>query len=330
MKLQITIIGLGQIGTSLGLALNPYSEKMVRVGHDKSRTTANQAKNLEAVDKVAITLSGSVKKADIVILALPIQEVRSVLEHIAVDLKDGALVMDTSPLKIPVIGWMEKFLPGNVDYVGVTPVINPDYLEDDGFGVDAARSDLFAGSLMGICAGKNTDQKAVNMATQIIGLVGADPFFVDPAEIDGLMARTHLVPRILSSALLEITLNKPGWREGQKLAGKAFARVSQPLTTDDQPGAVASMAVNNKENVVRVINELIRELVSFRDEVEEGNEQRLAERLLSLQKKRDLWRQDRQAGAWSDHKASHDLERSSILGNLLGFRTPKPPKEDEG
>jgi prephenate dehydrogenase len=329
MTLKITIIGLGQVGTSIGLALKSYTEKVDRVGHDKSRRIANQAKTMGAVDRVAITLSGSVKKADIVFLALPMQEIKPVLEHIAQDLKEEALVIDTAPIKSPVQGWMEEFLPEGVSSVGITPVIKPEYLEESAYGVDAAHEDLFEDSLLAVVTGKKTDQTAVKMATQLIELLGGDPFFIDPAEIDGLMTQIHLLPRLLSSVLLDATVDQPGWREAQKLAGKEFARVSKPLSADDQPGALASMMVKNQENTVRVINELIRTLVRYRELAEAGSEGELVDLFENYQRQRDLWWQDRQEGKWSDNIASQKLEPSSMLGDLFGFRGPRQPDEDE-
>ena len=83
MAIQLTILGLGQIGSSVGLALREYKDKIHRVGHDKSRQAVNFAKENDAVDKTALTLSGAVKDADIVLLALPFQEIYPVLEFIA-------------------------------------------------------------------------------------------------------------------------------------------------------------------------------------------------------------------------------------------------------
>lgn len=323
MMLKITIIGLGQIGTSIGMALKPYSDQLVRVGHDKSRRIANQAKKLAAIDRAAITLSGSVKDADIVFLALPMGEIQAVIKHIAQDLNEGALVIDTAPIKGPVQAWYEKYLPDHVSSVGITPVINPEYLEEPDYGVEAAHQDLFKGSLMAVVAGKGSDQTAVKMATQLIEILGADPFFIDTAENDGLMTRSHLLPRLLSSVLMDATVGKPGWREGQKLAGKAFARVSRPLSADDQPDALASMLVHNTENVDRVLNELIRTLVSFRDLAEAGEEGKLAAQFERYQRQRDLWWQDRQEGKWSDNLPGESLEPGSMLGDLFGFRAPR-------
>ena len=69
MSAQITIIGLGKIGTSIGLALADETDQLTRIGHDKSMETAKSAEKLGALDKVHLNLHASVENADIVILA---------------------------------------------------------------------------------------------------------------------------------------------------------------------------------------------------------------------------------------------------------------------
>lgn len=260
MKIQITILGLGQIGTSIGMILADHKDQFVRVGHDKSRGVANQAKEKDAIDKVTIALSGAVKDADIVLLALPFQEIYPVLEHIAQDLKEDALVLDTSPLKLPVLKWAEELLPENRYYVGLTPAIDFSYLEDLAFGPETAHKDLFSNSLMAIVSGPRSNEAAVNAAVSLAQLLGAAPYFTDPAEIDGLMTMTHIMPRLLAAALQKTTQDAPGWREARKFAGKAYTQVTNPLTQDDAPGALAAAVIYNQENTSRVLNDVIRTL----------------------------------------------------------------------
>ena len=68
MATQITIIGLGQIGASMGLALGAYKENIFRVGHDKHMEGARAAQKKGAVDKVIVNLPASVEGAQIVVL----------------------------------------------------------------------------------------------------------------------------------------------------------------------------------------------------------------------------------------------------------------------
>ena len=328
MRIQLTIIGLGQIGASAGLALAKHKESILRVGHDKSRDAVNLAKENEAVDKIALTLSGAVAEADIVLLALPLQETREVLEHICQDLKDDALVIDTSPLKTPVLGWVKDFLPDTCHYVGFTPVISAVYLEDCGFGPEVAHEDLFRDNLMGVVTSQTASKKAINMATSLAQLLGGLPYFSDAGEMDGLMSMTHLMPQVLAASMLRASLDAPGWREARKVAGKPYYQLINPFGQDDLPGALASSLINNQENAARLINDLIRSLVEIRDLIDTADQAELEESFIKLQQGRDLWLADRDEGKWIE-KPKIETRQQGILSQMLGFRGPKPTREDD-
>ena len=61
MKIQITIIGLGQIGASIGMALAPKSDLTDRIGYDVDPKVMRQAPKLGAVDKTSSNLLKELK-----------------------------------------------------------------------------------------------------------------------------------------------------------------------------------------------------------------------------------------------------------------------------
>ena len=329
MAIQLTILGLGQIGTSVGMALNEHKDAILRVGHDKSRKAVNFAKEHDAVDKTALTLSGAVKNADIVLLALPFQEIYPVLEFIAEDLKEDVLVLDTAPLKTPVIGWVKELLPEWIHYIGLLPTIKADYLDEYGHGSETAHEDLFEGNLMAVVTSHTANDKAINLAATFVQLLGATPYFADPLEIDGIMSMTDLMPQLLAAAMLDISQNAPGWREGRKFAGKAYSQMTNSFGKDEIPEALAAAITFNQENTNRLINDMIRRLVEIRDlEITPGQDE-LADSFQKLQEGRDLWREERQDSSWVDAKKSKIPPRESFVSRFLGFRSLKPNREDK-
>jgi prephenate dehydrogenase len=327
MTIQITIIGLGQIGSSVGMALAKHKDQILRVGHDKAREAVNLANKNNVVDKVAITLTGAVKDADIILLALPLQEIKPVLEHISQDLKEGALVIDTAPLKGPVLKWAEELLPEKASYVGFTPVIGSKHLDNYKYGPETAAEDIFQGNLMGIVASRNVSEKAINAAVTLAQLLGASPYFSDQAEIDGLMTLTYILPTLLAASLLKVSQDTPGWKEARKVAGKSYKQVSNPFAKDEIAGALAAALATNQDNTTRVINDLIRVLIELRDQAETGDQEKLQEYFTRLQQGRDLWLDDRQRGTWIESPGP-EMRREGVLTRLLGFRGPKKPRED--
>ena len=91
MSVQITIIGLCQVGSSIGLAL-AGQKSIHRVGHDKDHKTARLAQKAGAVDEVRINLPSSVKDANLVLLCIPLSGIRETLDFIARDLDRKSVV----------------------------------------------------------------------------------------------------------------------------------------------------------------------------------------------------------------------------------------------
>ncbi|HQV93794.1 MAG TPA: prephenate dehydrogenase/arogenate dehydrogenase family protein, partial [Anaerolineales bacterium] len=120
MTVQITILGLGQVGSSIGLAL--ASQKNIkRVGHDKDYEVARLSQKAGAVDEIKINLPSSVSNANIVILSMPLHEIYDTLGYIAQDLQEGTVILDTAPAKGEVASWVGRLIPQERYYVGLSP-----------------------------------------------------------------------------------------------------------------------------------------------------------------------------------------------------------------
>lgn len=329
MTIQISIIGLGQIGTSIGLALANQGELIKRIGHDKDGNTARRAAQMGAVDKIEGNLPASVRNADIVMLTLPINQIRETLEYIVPDLKEGVVVMDTAPVKEVVADWTNELLPPERFYVGLTPVINPAFLHGTDSGVEAANADLFRSGLMAIVAPPRTSSEAVKLAADLTRLLGATALFADPLEIDGLMAATHILPQIMSAALLNATVDQPGWREARKVAGRFYAEVTAPIVHLSQPETLRTSALLNRDNVLRMIDSAIAALHAIRSDIESEDADGLDERLKRARQGRERWWAERQRGEFNDHETAAAVDvpsASDIFSRLLGVNRRSRPK----
>ena len=328
MTVQITIVGLGQLGASVGLALGNRRSDIHRVGHDKNPETAKKAQKIGAVNDVKYNLPAAVREANIVLLSLPVNEIRTTLEVIAPDLPEGAVVMDTAPLQSAVAGWAQEILPQGRYYIGLVPAINPLYLHRIEVGVDAAEENLFEGGLIVLATLPGVPEEAVKVATDLIVTLGAKPLFADMAETDGLMASTHIVPQLVAAALLNAVVDQPGWREARKLAGRPFAALTSALAYQDEITSVGEAALLNRENVVRVLDVVIGSLQGLRDDVANNNSQDVAERLeLALEGHR-RWLGQRLQGDWANEMEKPSLDQyPTFMERLLGSRKRANPEK---
>ena len=327
MPVQITVLGLGQIGTSIGLALASQKDKITRIGNDREPENARIAMKQGAFDSTPYNLPHAVEKADVVILALPVDEIYSTLKLIAQDLKPGAVVINTSPLQVKVNDWAAELISGECHLVSLTPTIAAAYLEEVPGGAETAHADLFKDALIVITSPPNTDPDALKLAADLCSLLGGIPFFADAIEADGLLAAGHLLPRLLAAALVNATAGQPGWNETRKLAGRAYANATSPVLELDESKQLGQTALLNSQNAARVLDNVIAELGLLRDAIAAGDEEALAKQLVQARDARQSWIKARLSGDYTNAPANPLPTSGEILGRLIGFGKRRDKKK---
>ncbi len=336
MTVKITIIGLGQIGASIGLALAEHRQNVTTLGHDKSMEAARKAQKMGAVDKIEANLPASVEGADVIVLALPFDQIRETLGFIAQDVREGAVIMDTAPVKSVVMEWVKELLPPKRYYVGLTPALNPEYLDEGKTGSDAARADLFHQGLVAVTTPPGTPGEALKLATDFVSLLGAQPYFTDPAEVDGMMASVHLLPGLAAAAFVETVVDQPSWSDMRKLTGKPFAAAAR-LLDSEAAEALAEAVLQSPENAVRVLDNYIATLASLRAQIAEaeGKGDDLHARLAEIGNRRAVWQKQRAQGDWRAVETggqplpkSGDVFWKQQLGGLSGLFRRGEKKSD--
>jgi prephenate dehydrogenase len=332
MTTQISIIGTGQIGTSMGLALAEHKDMFYRVGHDKDIRVANRAKDKGAFDRVDINLPNSVADAAIIILALPLDQIQETLKVIVPDLREEVVIMDTAPVKKELISWVKEILPPKRYYIGLVPVLNPVYLDTYDTGVDAARPDLFKNGMMAILSPQGVPSEAIKLATDFSHLLGAEHLFMDPAEVDSMMAATHILPQLLSAALLNITVDQPGWYEARKLAGRPYAASTTALAQFGEANSLSSLAISSNEHLVRWIDALMENLYTMRQQLSSKDADKLLQELTRARLGREKWMKERSAANWAATESAPNVEiptSKEVFSRMFTFggrRKPKLPK----
>jgi prephenate dehydrogenase len=319
MPVKITIIGLGQIGASIGLALAAHKDKIVTTGHDKDYSIEQRAKKLGVVNETNHNLPSSVENADLVILALPVQEIRDTFGYIALDLKKDAVVVDTSPVKAEVVKWAQELLPQTAHYLGIVPAIGPKYLNLIETGLDSAKADLFSKSVFLVSSPAGTPGEAVNLVSDLIKLLDASTLLTDFAESDGLMASANILPRLASTALLNATIDQPGWEEIRKSASRAYFGATSALSEYNSVEALAMLSTQDRENVIHSLNRLMNALLDLRDDLENKDNASLLKHLESAQNGRILWLNDREKASWTQLPGAK-IEKPSIMETLFGSK----------
>jgi prephenate dehydrogenase len=315
-KPRITIVGLGLIGGSIGLALRQAGNDYEVVGHDREHAVAGQARKLGAVSKTEWNLISACEQADLIIIATPVVAIKETLTAIAPYLKPGCLITDTGSIKGPVVAWAKEILPDTVNFVGGNPIISQEGSLPTG--IEGARADLFQGGLYCLTPLSEAAPQAVQLATDLVHLLGAKPFFLDAAEHDGLVAGVDHLPFVLSAALLGTTVQSPAWREMRKLAGDAFQSVTRFSSSD--AATYRDACLTNGENIVRWIDACLARLEELREVIAAQEAEKLEKTFEEAMSVRDRWLRDKADGRWElAEEISASPPQQGFLRRLIGL-----------
>jgi prephenate dehydrogenase len=214
---------------------------------------------------------------------------------------------------------MKELLPPKRYYVGLLPAINPGYLENHPAGLEGARADLFRHGLMAVAAPQGTASEAVKLGADLAALMDATPFFIDLAEVDGMMAALHLLPQVSAAAMADMMISRPGWNDARKLTGSPFSNATLPVLAEEKGEALTEALIGNQANMLAVLDELVAELTRVRAFLADGDREALGKWMETARQGRERWWKERTAGDWqlSDHKIV-EIPKQGLWKRLFG------------
>lgn len=314
MALRIAVIGLGLVGSSIGLALKKEGSGLEIVGHDKDHEAARRAHKNGCVDRTEWNLISACDGADLVVISTPLGGIRSTLTAIAGELKEGCVVTDTASLKVPVLEWARESLPATVPFVGGHPIAQKPRVDGE------PAADLFAGALYCLTPATNAPPAALQRASDLAEAIGAKPYYMDAAEHDGLVAVVEQVPLLLGLALLDVASLSPARREIARLSSADFGRAIEPLTGDAQK--LSEVCALNGTNVARWLDSLLARLSTLREFVAGQEGESLQEAFARALEARVAWARAESEGGETDY-SNFGMARM-MMGDM--FR-PRPDQK---
>jgi prephenate dehydrogenase len=303
---RVAVIGADAISASIALALKARERPPQITGFDLEPVKAELARSRGAFDKVQRRLDRVAQDADLVIIAIPLSYVRDAFATIAPGLRPGCLVTDTTRLKAPIMAWAKELLPENVHFAGGHLIPNPARVREPVTDVGDASADLLRGALYCFTTPLGTTEAVVNTLTELAAILGAQPFFMDATEHDGMQAGVEELPSLLPVALLLATVDTPGWHEMRKFAGQRFALATEAV---DEAYAEYAYLHHNRANVLLRLNGLLTELIRLRKILTKGDAEELEATLAQAVDARANWIEERNRGLWG-------AERIAPMGDV--------------
>ena len=213
--LRVAIVGLGQIGGSIALALARGG--WTRAGFDTDPAALDAARAAGAIDEAAGSLAAACAGADLAVLAVPVDVLPDAIDAAAEALQPGAVLVDTGSTRATASAALERAAARGVLAVGGHPLAG-----NEGHGFAAARAGLFEGAPFALCAVRGGIPA---LARRLVADLGARVLEVDAPSHDRALARTSHLPWLLACALRDVGgafarlgLSGPGFRDMTRLA----------------------------------------------------------------------------------------------------------------
>ncbi len=259
---NVTIIGLGLIGGSLGLALKQtWGDAVTITGWDRDAEARTLAEAAGAIDRAMDDPAAAAAEADLVVVAVPVLAVREIFQVVAPALRRGAVVTDVASTKALVCDWAEEFFAES--FVGGHPMAG-----SERSGVGNAHAALFAGATYCLTPTPATSAEAIAKVAAMVQAIGARPYQLSPVEHDRAVAAISHLPFLLSTALVEVTTNSPEWNAIQALAASGYRDVSRLASGDARMHR--DICVTNADEIRPWLTAAARALQQLADEIHDG------------------------------------------------------------
>jgi len=174
------------------------------------------------------------------------------------------------------------------------------------------------GTLFCLTPSTKATAEAIHLATDVVRLLEANPFFLDAAEHDGLIAGVEQLPVMLVLSLVRAMSAEPSWREMSKLAGPAFEDITRILS--QEPASLRDMLLFNGDNAVRLIDSWLQELYGLRASVQAQDHEGVQQIIEAGLTVHERWLNDRGIGLWEKPQAPEIPSGGGFFGRMLGLR----------
>jgi prephenate dehydrogenase len=280
---KITIIGVGLLGGSIGLAVRRRKLARQTAGFVRRTASLKDCERAGAVDFATTDLLAAVWDADLVILCTPLSQMRSRVREMLPALKRGAIVTDVGSVKASVVRELESLVAkAGAHFVGSHPMAGAEKT-----GVLSAKVDLFEKTVCVMTPTKKTNQAALKKVGQFWRAVGSRVLELKPEIHDVLVSRSSHLPHILAATLASHVLNPAQPKHQAALCANGFRDTTR--IASGSPEMWRDIALANRKNLGRSLDTFIADLKKFKRLVKKGDAKAITKFFETAKKRRDNW-----------------------------------------
>lgn len=271
---QVTIVGLGLIGGSLGMAMRRRKVAHTVVGLSRKSSTLRVAKRRGAIDVGTLDARQAVRNADLVILAIPVDLIVPHAMRLARMMRPGSVLMDVGSTKAEIVRALDRRLSDRVLFVGAHPIAGSEQ-----HGIEAADSHLFDRALCVLTPSSKTNRHVLARATRFWKALTCDVSVMSPAQHDRVLAATSHLPHLMAYALASAVNASPLRQAPRSVLDMTRLAQSDPDLWDD-------IFFSNRAELLRAMQQFERSWGTVRRHLTQHNRAGLRQFLARAQSRR--------------------------------------------
>lgn len=273
--MRLAVVGIGLMGGSIALSLKKKGFVSHVIGVDQNIEHQQQALQLGIVDEI-MSLEDAVTSSDIIALATPVNVAESLL-HTILNLVNKQVVFDLGSTKESIVN-VANAHSNKGRFVPTHPMWGTEFS-----GPTAAQTDAFIDKATVICNKSQVDPDALLIIEQMYVQLGMHILYMDAIKHDIHVAYISHISHITSFALANTVLEKEKESDAIfELASGGFESTVRLAKSNAEMWVPIFM--QNKENVLDVLNEHISQLRKFKASLEKENPDYLLELIQNANK----------------------------------------------
>ena len=278
---NILIIGCGLLGSSVlrSIHKNKLANKIFI--YEKSKKNISTLKNLKLPGKVVSSLKEAVTKSNFIIFCTPMSEYKNIISKINNYILPNTLITDVGSSKIESSKIIKKYMKKGIAWTSSHPIAGSEVS-----GPQHGKSNMFEGRWCILIKEKNTIKKNLNFLKKFWEKIGSKVTIMSPEKHDKIFSITSHLPHLIAYNLVKsaqdfekkqsydlIKFSAGGLRDFSRIAA------SNEIMWRD-------IFFNNNKNISNAIDLFIKNLKSFKSDINSRNNKSIINKLIQTKKVR--------------------------------------------
>ncbi|WLD93411.1 prephenate dehydrogenase [Alkalihalobacillus sp. AL-G] len=297
MKRRVLLIGVGLIGGSLALAIKKEHDAVL-IGYDLNPDHCMLAKRLEVIDDFTLDIKAEAEKADLIVLAAPVEETIKLLDEFeGFHFKPNVIITDAGSTKVQILKKAQRLNEHGIVFIGGHPMAGSHKT-----GVGSAKVHLFENAFYILTQLPETPPQKVDELKNWLRGTKANFLTMDADEHDAVTGVVSHFPHVVAASLVRQVENHAHRNElVNRLAAGGFRDITRIASSS--PSMWRDIITQNRKTLLSLLDEWVKEMDGVRNLVADGDSESIYDYFSSAKRFRDSM----PTGSKGAIRAFHDL-----------------------